>query len=920
MLKYPEPTPCPVNEAAPRHLGLDATPSHCIGRYKSLAPGTLLPCDDTEHIEFTTEIKAASRQARPRRRWSTRGGAGPIAIHEDTAEDRELPKAVEPSCIQLLENARSGGIPLQQRPPVTLARRPFQASYPSQEAGLPLPQHAQPRVPASLAKRQQHRVAQCNRERSALRKEPRRRTIFVPSEDTTILTIHPGLRSEAQARSTTDGMSSPKGLGSSSVRAATVFPADMVRRPPRKSLAAAPKRAPLQQMLKPLQDLFDLPDRPGQGAGKENVPPGVRVRRPYDGGTKHSAGPAGSSSTFSAHNTGPAATKPAPSSLSTQADSKKRDGLVGENGRPQRMCIKSQRESSTLVSKGTVLGDVTKRPKQNSAGVVAGHEKRSAHATPVGKVPSKLITPVVSRPTRHERNQYPLLSEDISRPEMFEEAWLSDKEAAITQLINGLFQAANAREPCRHSDIKSLRRDLLQLYQEPSMSLLYNRLQASLLYGALSIPSHSVHECSRLSTDLGLRRKLASLWTRTYHLKSLRAAAEVVIGRKAQTSLNASAAMLPGDDQPRKESRRDLEVFLDSCLIRNEDAERSGRVATKPSAMDQIQRASGQGFGSPNWSLRRTMLRSLMMIILLDKAKELGVVSSNLFCASSNLKSSASVLRELFALLLPSVGDVNRPLMHLGYNVCHTQFPLNEYEYNIKNLATDLRDGVRLTRLVELLLYPSITLARQKEEVTVTMPTGEILTSEGGGSWVLSQHLKFPCAGRTQRLYNVQIALSALHGVKGVNKMVEEDVKPEDIVDGYREKTMALLWGLVGKWGLETLIDVTELGKEIRRLKKQRQETAEVEGQSSDEDELENDTEQGPLEKHTLLLKIWANAIARRHGLMVYNLTTAFADGRVFEKIVDEYTQWHPQHWPSSAPRSLGGKLKALGCSAYFGM
>ena len=928
MLKYPEPTPCPVHTTSPQHLGLYAVPSSCTDRYKLLAPEAALPCDDTQEINFTTELQTAAKQAKPRRGWSRKGGVGTIAIHEDTAADGRLPNVVEPSSSQQFGNARSEENPARPRRPVDFARYALQASYRSQEADLPLPQNGQNRMPASLSKRQQHvdpvmegsgSLARTGPPRLAgLRKEPRRRTIYVPSEDTTVLTIHPGLKPEAQARSIADETSGSNGLSLYTVRASTMLPANMVRRTPRQSLAIAPKRAPLQPMLKPVQERFDILDRPGQGAGKENVPPGVRVTLHYVDDTKNPASPVSRSSTLFDHNTGAGATKHAPSFGPKHASSKTRDGLVGKGDPTQPLYNKSQRESGTSAVKRPSFINMTKGIKRNSVDVMPSREKRSTLMIPVNNVPSKLL-PALAPPTRHADSRYPLLSEDISRPEMFEEAWLSDKEAAITQLINGIFQAANAHELCRQSDTEVVRRDLLQLYQKPSISLLYNRLQASLLCGALSIPSHRVHDGSRLSTDVGLRRKLLSLWTKTYHLSSLRAAAEVVIGREARTSMNASGAMLHAGVQSRQATKRDLEAFLDSCLIRNEDSERWRRLPTRSSALDQHRSASDHEFGSLNWSLRRTILRSLMMILLLDNAKELGMISSNLFCASSSLKSSASVLRELFSLLLPSAGDFSRPLMHLGYKVCYIQFPLSEYEYEIRNLATDLRDGVRLTRLVELLLYPSIALALQAEGLAIAMPTGEILISESSGSWVLSQHLRFPCVGRTQRLYNAQIALSALHSVKGVNRMVEE-VKAEDIVDGYREKTIAVLWGLVGKWGLESLIDVVELRKEVRRLEKQRKEHSELEIENSDEDSVGTDAEQDLLTAHTHLLKAWASAIGRRHGVVVYNLTTAFSDGRVFEKIVDEYSQWHPQQRAYSAPRSLGRKLKALGCSDYFGM
>lgn len=42
---------------------------------------------------------------------------------------------------------------------------------------------------------------------------------------------------------------------------------------------------------------------------------------------------------------------------------------------------------------------------------------------------------------------------------------------------------------------------------------------------------------------------------------------------------------------------------------------------------------------------------------------------------------------------------------------------------------------------------------------------------------------------KSAKIVQRQIALSALHGVKGVNTIIE-GVGAEDIVDGYREKTM----------------------------------------------------------------------------------------------------------------------------------
>src|SRR6202012_2051186 len=96
--------------------------------------------------------------------------------------------------------------------------------------------------------------------------------------------------------------------------------------------------------------------------------------------------------------------------------------------------------------------------------------------------------------------------------------------------------------------------------------------------------------------------------------------------------------------------------------------------------------------GSQAWAWRRTMLRSLMIILLLDKARFSKVFPSCLFRASSPHKSSASVLQALATMLFPSLGDVTRPLGHLNYRLSHVQHSLEEYTYIVSNIATDLRD------------------------------------------------------------------------------------------------------------------------------------------------------------------------------------------------------------------------------------
>lgn len=108
----------------------------------------------------------------------------------------------------------------------------------------------------------------------------------------------------------------------------------------------------------------------------------------------------------------------------------------------------------------------------------------------------------------------------------------------------------------------------------------------------------------------------------------------------------------------------------------------------------------------------------------------------------------------------------------------------------IKSLRTELRDGVRLTRLVELLLYPPTQLSRPSGYNPINMPTGAVPTKYAADR---SNIALFPCLKYPVRevfsLHNVQIALNALAGARGLERVVD-GIQPEDVMDGHREKTM----------------------------------------------------------------------------------------------------------------------------------
>lgn len=201
-----------------------------------------------------------------------------------------------------------------------------------------------------------------------------------------------------------------------------------------------------------------------------------------------------------------------------------------------------------------------------------------------------------------------------------------------------------------------------------------------------------------------------------------------------------------------------------------------------------------------------------------------------------------------------------------------------------------MRDGVRLVRIVEIVL-----LSRNPN------------SSAAGDDCSISGQLKFPALSRAQKIHNVSLALGALDPLIPTSP----DISAKDIVDGFREKTVGLLWTILARWGLPVLIDWGQVKKEIQRYE-QNLPSAEktilpdrgIEGKDT--------------EYYTELLKAWARSIAAIHGLAVNNLTTSFADGRVFGKIVEEYERYFPLGLVGKEA-SLEEKLRAIGCSPYFG-
>ncbi|PGH14224.1 hypothetical protein AJ79_03197 [Helicocarpus griseus UAMH5409] len=880
--------------------------------------------DDTAAIDFTTDFCVPLTRVKPRKPGKT---AEAFDIHEDGLDklgavagaDKRAQPGVRARIKPIGKNSMLSQ-PAQrfQRPRVSFAAAESPKVDPKAPQKTLSQRQDSPAINKVVArvKEQQHAASP-----DPLKKATRRDTIYIPPEDTTVPSVFMGIFSPVKSLNVPEYKSkNPEDseIGNLESKIAQ-------KRPSRKSFAVAPRRAPLQPSLKSAQESSIKQDIPGQNGGKENIPPGeldntnIKVEE-----AKRADFPVFDVPLMKKRKT-VAVTEPLKRTPPTVKPATKTRPEAGEKPPPANRKILGNKPNSAVNAKQGLRENNPSHPKastkarQSQSSRVPGSP--SAPKPRVTKKPSvqrkptsKLTVPRI--PSIMIVQKYPLLSEDISNPAMYEENWLAHQEVVITQLVNGLFDSAQGSPDLYDSD--ALRHELLKVYQETSFSLLHKRVHASLLYGALSVPRDILARGSRMKDDIGRKRAFLNLWMDTYELSALRAAAETVVGRRLSvpnTPSRPSDATTSTRQKEERQYRRALETFLETFILRNEDV---GAAATSPNSED---------VGTPSWSYRRTLLRSIMIIVLLDRARLNSdtLLPRRLFNPSSKYKSSAAVLQALGIMLLPAVGDITRPLNHLDCQVGYKQNPLQEYDYRINNLAVDLRDGILLTRLVELLLYPSATsLFSQQHDpdatTTLAMPTGEVLSLlQGEDDCVLSQHLRFPCIGRATKLFNVQIALGALSGVRGIG-VIAKDIRAEDIVDGYREKTIALLWGLVGKWGLSGLVDWDDVRKEISRLEKKinAQEDSQIE-ESPDDDEGDEEDFGSGYDRHSYLLKKWASRLAQLKGIRLNNLTTSFADGQIFESIVDEY-EWYivGERRTLSCSASLDARLRSLGCSSQF--
>ena len=399
---------------------------------------------------------------------------------------------------------------------------------------------------------------------------------------------------------------------------------------------------------------------------------------------------------------------------------------------------------------------------------------------------------------------------------------------------------AGFRELVLQQRMASVRMRSKKLWQSTGMDAIRDKVRSEIRRGRLLL-----REDKDLHANLNVREQILSLMF-SYSIPWLRMGLETVFGeaidphvrqKHSPVKLSNGTALYKS---PKKKFNR-MEFALREFII--------NRVLSDKAVLSKYTKRlckvpSGKFGANYQAELRSLVLyRLLVLFFFLDRAKTENILDKvpALFNSDAEVKSSKDVLLYFCRNFLSQEGDFIKHLSRMRLTVSYRQEPVDEITFPVTNLAIDLRDGVRLTRLVEILTHAPIKS--------------------------LLHGLRLPAVSRLQKLHNVGFFLDTLRK-SGVS--IGNDVMPHQIVDSHREIVLGVLWAIITRFCLGRVADEQKLMNEICRIKRSRGTKTGIEKPSGD---FEN--------RIRLLLIEWCTTVCAEFGVRVDNLTTDFADGVV---------------------------------------
>lgn len=290
--------------------------------------------------------------------------------------------------------------------------------------------------------------------------------------------------------------------------------------------------------------------------------------------------------------------------------------------------------------------------------------------------------------------------------------------------------------------LNTLRKAAISMFNRAEVKTPIARALATIEKGNLVIrPDRDLHR------DIGLQKEILELFL-SYNPLWLRIGLEVIYGETIPL-----------------QSNNDL-VGLTKFLLT--------RFFSDPYLVQQYSLGNVTSLKHPAFTdhLNKFILRKFLLIVyFLDYAKQQKLIGHDpcLFHKKASYKDSRAILLTFSRQVLMGVGDLTKILRSHGYVVSHKQTYLDEYNYAVEDISMDLRDGVRLCRVMELIT----------------------------GDKTLTCRCRVPAISRLQKVHNNELAVTAL--IKAGYKIAGE-IDAKCVADGHREKTLSLLWQIIYKF------------------------------------------------------------------------------------------------------------------------
>ena len=249
-----------------------------------------------------------------------------------------------------------------------------------------------------------------------------------------------------------------------------------------------------------------------------------------------------------------------------------------------------------------------------------------------------------------------------------------------------------------HQRMAKVRQRAQVIWQSEEMIKIRDVLEREIVKGRLQIrPDRDMY------ADLNQRKTILELLIKSYETPWLRLGLETLFGQAIEPGMQSKS--------PSK-NRLDLRPMGKSTLSRMQVTLRDfivNRVIFDAAVLAKYTKGkckvpSGQFEKDYKDEMRTLILyRIMVLFFFLDQAKRENLLEQTLFRRKSTQKSSKQMLGEFCRMFLASTGDIAKQLAKVGLRVYHVQEPLDEVNFTVQNIATDLRDGIRLGRLAEIL-------------------------------------------------------------------------------------------------------------------------------------------------------------------------------------------------------------------------